>query len=63
MNQDELLIKMKELIAKLEDRQQLIARYLEHEDPELVLLGQYLKPIVDECHTLLTRTVVIAQQD
>lgn len=60
MTEEDILIQLREIIAKLEERQHLIGELLVHDDPELVLLGQYQKPVVDECHALLTRLVATA---
>ena len=53
MTQGELLLKLRAIIAALEQRQALIAQWLVNEDPELVLLGQYQQGVVNSHHALL----------
>lgn len=53
MTQGELLLKLRTIIAALEQRQALIEQWLVHEDPELVLLGQYQQAVVNRHHSLL----------
>lgn len=43
MRQNELLFRVREIVAKLEQCQALIANWLVHEDQDLVLLGTYQK--------------------
>ena len=53
MTQGELLLKLRTMIAALEQRQALIEQWLVHEDPELVLLGQYQQGLVHSHHAML----------
>lgn len=63
MTQGELLLKLRTIVAALEQRQSLIEQWLVHEDPELVLLGQYQQGLVDSQHALLLELLAAIQQE
>ncbi len=63
MTQSELLLKLRMIVAALEQRQSLIEQWIVHEDPELVLLGQYQQGVVNSQHTLLLELLAEIQQE
>lgn len=61
MSRSELLVRLQEIVEKLEQRQMLIERWLVQEDPELVAHGQSQKIVVDEYHVLLKDLLIELQ--